>query len=155
MDESDSDIFPLRAIKVGANGKRSFDKGDKRRLVKACLGPGVSVASLAIKAGVNANQLRCWIEQHKAEERGTADTKGATEDARAVFVPVVEMPGGGHRAEPGQDAKPVTTLAALPVRLSACLPSGATMELECSAADVALVTAVIETLGRSHVSARR
>ena len=115
----------------------------------------MSVASLAIKAGVNANQLRCWIEQYKAQERGTADTKGATEDARAVFVPVVEIPGGGHQAEPEQDAKPVATLAVLPVRLSARLPSGASMELECSAADVALVTAVIETLGRSHVSARR
>ncbi|WP_018311587.1 transposase [Cupriavidus sp. UYPR2.512] len=69
MDQSDLDFLPLRAINVGANGKRSFDKGDKRRLVEACLQPGVSVAGMAIKAGVNANQLRRWIEQHKAEQR--------------------------------------------------------------------------------------
>ncbi|MDF3834771.1 transposase [Cupriavidus basilensis] len=131
MGQIDLDFLPLQVINVGANDKRSFDRGDKGRLVKACLRPGMSMANLAIKAGVNANQLRCWIEQYKAKERGTADTKGATQEARAVFVPMMEFPGGDDRVEPGQDAMPVTTLAALPVRLSARWPSDAGMGLEC------------------------
>ncbi|WP_407935923.1 transposase [Cupriavidus necator] len=64
MGQSELEFLPLRVINVVANGKRSFAKGDKRRLVEACLRPGVSVTSMAIKAGVNANQLRRWIEQH-------------------------------------------------------------------------------------------
>jgi transposase len=34
---------------------------DKQRLIKACLQPGASLSGLALKAGVNANQLRKWV----------------------------------------------------------------------------------------------
>ncbi|WP_249174647.1 transposase [Burkholderia cenocepacia] len=47
---------------LGVEGKRTFDKRDKQRLIEACLKPGVSVAGMALKAGVNANQLRRWIK---------------------------------------------------------------------------------------------
>ncbi|NUA30628.1 transposase [Cupriavidus basilensis] len=91
MGQIDLDFLPLRVINVGANGKRSFAKGDKRRLVEACPQPGVLVASMAIKAGVNANQLRRWIEQYKAEQKNAAGTMDVIENAPAVFIPVVEV----------------------------------------------------------------
>jgi len=40
-------------------------------------------------------------------------------------------------------------------RLLAQLPNGVTVELECRAGDVSLVSALIETLGQCHVPARR
>ena len=40
-------------------------------------------------------------------------------------------------------------------RLLAQLPNGVTVELECTAGDVLLVSALIETLGQCHVPARR
>ncbi|MBC7415298.1 MAG: transposase, partial [Herminiimonas sp.] len=30
-------------------------------LIEACLVPGVSISRMALKAGINANQLRKWI----------------------------------------------------------------------------------------------
>ncbi|WP_316151030.1 IS66-like element accessory protein TnpA [Cupriavidus sp. BIC8F] len=156
MGQIDLDFLPLRAINVGANGKRSFDKGDKRRLVEACLRPGVSVASMAIKAGVNANQLRRWIGQHKAEQKVAAGTRDVIESAPAAFVPVVEIHGAGPQAEPGRTTMPgavsvpVRALqppAPLPSRLVAQLPNGVTVELQCGGQDVALVKAMIEALG--------
>ena len=57
MKDDDLCFLPLRVTRVGVGGKRSFDPMDKRRLVEACLGPGASLSGLALKAGVNANQL--------------------------------------------------------------------------------------------------
>jgi transposase len=45
--------------------------------------------------------------------------------------------------------------APMPSRLLAQLPNGATVELECTAGDASLVSALIETLGRCDVPARR
>ncbi|AQV99370.1 IS66 family insertion sequence hypothetical protein (plasmid) [Cupriavidus necator] len=156
MGQIDLDFLPLRVINVGANGKRSFDKGDKRRLVEACLRPGVSVASMAIKAGVNANQLRRWIGQHKAEQKVAAGTMDVIESAPAAFVPVVEIHGAGPQAEPGRPIMPgavsvpgraLQPPGPLPSRLVAQLPNGVTVELQCGGQDVALVKAMIEALG--------
>ena len=59
MNDDDLSFLPLRVkgVGVGVGGKRSFDPMDKRRLVEACPGPGGSLSGLALKAGVNANQL--------------------------------------------------------------------------------------------------
>ncbi|WP_338031183.1 hypothetical protein [Cupriavidus oxalaticus] len=105
---------------------------------------------MAIKAGVNANQLRRWIEQHKAEQRGAAGTMDVIESAPTAFVPVVEVHGAGPRAEPERPTVPVPVRALqppLPSRLTAQLPNGVTMELQCGGQDVALVKAMIEALG--------
>lgn len=45
----------LRVVKVLRNGKRRFDPVEKERLIDACLEPGVPVAGLALKYGVNAS----------------------------------------------------------------------------------------------------
>jgi transposase len=58
MTENELTFLPLRVTRVGVGGKRSFDPVDKQRLVDACLRPGASLSGLALKAGVNANQLR-------------------------------------------------------------------------------------------------
>ncbi len=156
MMDNECEVPPLRVIRVRSNGKRDFDPRDKRQLVEACLRPGASVAGMALKAGINANQLRKWIRLHQvATEAAAADS---AEPALPAFVRVVEVSGVTRVPE-----SPVA-LECLPTQAPACtqpsprppltaalltarLPNGVTVELECGGQDVALVKAMIEALG--------
>ncbi|KWI33432.1 IS66-like element accessory protein TnpA [Burkholderia stagnalis] len=145
MSVSDFDFLPLRITKVGANGKRSYDREGKRRLIEACLAPGVSVASMAIRARVNTNQLWRWIKQHKVEQRGDATLDGGS----AAFVSVVEVRDVPAQAQSSHSPlleQPAATAPQL-ARLSARLPNGVTVELQCTGSDAALVAAMVQALG--------
>jgi len=154
MMEAEFDVPPLRVIRIRSNGKRDFDRRDKRQLVEACLQPGVSVAGMALKVGINTNQLRKWIQLHQVANEAAA----ATESALPAFVPVVEVSGVTRVAEspvvrgrpPAQAparTQPAQRPSLAPALLRARLPNGATVELECGGQDVALVKAMIEALG--------
>lgn len=127
------------------------------------------MAGLALRAGVNANQLRKWIVLDRKKADAWRGGELAAADA-PVFVPVVELADDTPvRAAPKSPLMPDALPAApcrreairasqrppLPARLVAQLPNGVSVELECAAHDAALVTAMIETLGRCHVPARR
>ena len=62
---------PLRLEVVGVlrNGRRRYDPASKRRLVEACLQPGVSLAGVAMRHGVNANLLRKWVAGQQQRQR--------------------------------------------------------------------------------------
>jgi transposase len=163
MTQIDSDAALLAVTLVGRDGKRRYDSQSKRRLVEACLQPGVSVAGLALKAGVNANLLRRWIKLHQ-ERNGVAATSEVVENAPALavpsaFVPVVEI----SRREVVEH-KDAVKLASEPTRsspppvrsqLTVEMPNGVTLRLDCAGQDAPLVSAMIETLGRCDVQARR
>jgi transposase len=154
MTEDDLSFLPLRVTHVGVRGKRSFDPVDKGRLVEACLRPGASLSGLALKAGVNANQLHKWV---RARERGGATVTHDAPAALLAFVPVVTIdepapvvtcarsPNRPTSAE-SSGAPPLSTRSA---RLTARLPNGVNLELECSAGDVAVINAVVVALGAS------
>ncbi|NUX59335.1 IS66-like element accessory protein TnpA [Paraburkholderia youngii] len=159
MTPDELHFLPLKVTHIDEGGRRCFDPEGKRRLIEACEQPGASVAGLALKAGVNANQLRKWIMlEHR---RGMhMESRKSTRAGLAEFVPIVEI------AEP--DA--VTVSANLPSppamtpvpgprevvrssphppslsRLVAQLPNGVSLEFECSAQDPALLTAMIDAL---------
>jgi transposase-like protein len=64
------DLFILGAVmgqfevKLPAVRKRGrYSNEFKRELVAACRAPGVSVASIALANGINANLLRRWVAQ--------------------------------------------------------------------------------------------
>nr|WP_315594914.1 transposase [uncultured Cupriavidus sp.] len=154
MMEAEFDVLPLRVIRVRSNGKRDFDRSDKRRIVETCLQPGVSVSGMALKLGINTNQLRKWIRLHQVAKEAAA----ATGSTLPAFVPVVEVSNVMQvtgspavrgrppaevpvRTQPAQRPSPISAL------LKARLPNGVTVELECGGQDVALVTAMIEALG--------
>ncbi|WP_157654320.1 transposase [Burkholderia ubonensis] len=42
---------------------RHYSDAFKAQMVTACRGFGVSVAEVVLKHGLNANPLRCWINQ--------------------------------------------------------------------------------------------
>jgi hypothetical protein len=93
MCETYSDFLPLRAVTVSADGKRRYDEGDKQRLIEACLQAGVLVAGMALRAGVNANQLRRWIGKHKAKQKDAAAVQ-VLAVAPVALVPVMEITDG-------------------------------------------------------------
>jgi len=88
MTHDDLTFLPLRVTRVGAGGKRSFDPAHKQRLIDACLQPGASLSGLALRAGVNAYQLRKWVQ---LREQSNACVKDDMAIASSVFVPVVAI----------------------------------------------------------------
>jgi transposase len=159
MTEEHSETTGLKVVSVGRDGKRRFDRQTKQKLVEACLEPGASVAGLALKHGVNANLLRKWITLHQQRLVGTSVQPAPVASA---FVPVVEV--DSHEAMIGRqpakaqrhDAEPRTSRHAMAsARLTAQMPNGITLKLECDGNDAALLSAMIETLGRCDVPAGR
>jgi transposase len=146
MTPDDLDFLPLKVTHIDKGGRRCFDPEDKRRLIEACQRPGVSVAGLALKAGVNANQLRKWVK------RESGHTAEPTDPHVSVFVPVVEVAASRPAtaealpAPTRREAVRVSERPPLPSRLIAHLPNGVSLELECMAQDTTLVKAMIDTL---------
>ena len=154
MTEDDLSFLPLKVSKVGPTGKRTFDPDGKRRLIEACRHPGVSISGMALKAGVNVNQLHKWIRDDERE--GAMDAIGAAECVEPAFMPVVTFGEVSQPVEAVSDAAPMVARrepaapalrATVPACLRAQLPNGVTLELECGGRDGALVKAMIEALG--------
>ncbi|WP_405126854.1 IS66-like element accessory protein TnpA [Ralstonia pseudosolanacearum] len=153
--EDDLSYLPLRVVRIGDNGKRTFDAEDKRRLIEACRQPGVSLSGMALKAGVNANQLHKWVYGRGRRRRNEAAAAGDDASTRSAFVPVVAM---GDTAVPAlvkpartallrDEAASPSSHAAASARLTAQLPNGVPVALECGGQDAGLVKAMIEALG--------
>ncbi|AZU58197.1 IS66 family insertion sequence hypothetical protein [Ralstonia pseudosolanacearum] len=153
--EDDLSYLPLRVVRIGDNGKRTFDAEDKRRLIEACRQPGVSLSGMALKAGVNANQLHKWVYGRGRRRRNEAAAVDDDASTRSAFIPVVTM---ADTAVPASVKPARTSLlrdeeatssshAATSARLTAQLPNGVTVALECGGEDMGLVKAMIEALG--------
>jgi transposase len=158
-----SNSLRLEVVGVLRNGRRRYDPASKRRLVEACLQPGLSLAGVALRCGVNANLLRKWVAGQQRQQR-TCVTVGGIERAPEVFVPVVELCGVAGPPElaapspirpsvpPPKAARPTNSPAS---SLTVQMPNGVTLRLECGGQDVELVSAMILTLGRCDVPAGR
>jgi transposase len=78
----------------GRRGRPNYPIEFKRRLAVAACEPGVSVAKLALRYGLNTNMVFKWRRQYRA---GQFDMRG---DAKAVgtkplFLPVIAGPVAG------------------------------------------------------------
>ena len=148
-----ADEQKLRVRLVGRNGRRRFETTSKERLVAACLEPGVSVSRLALDHGVNANLLRKWIKKHTAARslppspsafipvqlEASADRALSRQDS----VATVDLPGTCDEAG-GSEPRGIPALSC-PTKVSASLPNGVTLALECG--DMDALTAIIGALG--------
>lgn len=150
----------LRVRLVGRNGRRRYEAASKERLVSSCLEPGVSVSRLALEHGVNANLLRKWIKKHTA-------TRSLPRSSPSAFIPV-QLEGAPDRALSRESSATMvglpaacdevrgsepkgTTAFCSPAKVSASLPNGVKVALECG--DVDALTAIIGALG--HVQTGR
>lgn len=153
--QTDFDFLPLRVIGKTADGKNRYDRAGKRKLIEACQRPGASVAGLALKAGVNANQLRKWISLDR-KPAGSRRRRRATPGHAGAFVPVQAVTDVGaahplHRLPMPDVLPPPMRREAIqaspsPSRLVAQLPNGVNLEFECGQQDTALLTAMIDAL---------
>lgn len=75
--------------------RRRHDPDFKAQVIAACLHPGVSMASVALANGLNANMLRKWVKAHGEKLTGEIPRRKAPEAGRSVLVvATVEAPGG-------------------------------------------------------------
>ena len=58
--------------------RRRHDPEFKAQVIEACLQPGVSVAAVALANGLNANYLRRWVKEHRAQ--------GGREESQALVT---------------------------------------------------------------------
>ena len=56
---------------MGGRRRRQYSAEFKADLVTACKQPGVSIASLALANGMNANVLRRWLAEDRQASAGT------------------------------------------------------------------------------------
>lgn len=135
----DQTYLPLKVFNVGSGGKRTFDPDGKRRLIAACRQPGVSISYMALQAGINANQLRKWVDK-------------SARSSDSAFVPVTPIdnsvysaPMAAASAYPEMSNPSRRTVS--PTHLTAQLSNGVTIRLECGGHDAGLVMAMIQALG--------
>lgn len=84
MTESTTELARPLVVGRKRDGRNCYDPQAKRELVEACLQPGVSVAGLALRHGVNANLLRTWIGRYRKQR----ETRAEPSAALAAFVPL-------------------------------------------------------------------
>ncbi|WP_353642847.1 transposase [Mesorhizobium sp. WSM2239] len=149
----EEDEQKLRVRLVGRNGRRRYDPASKDLLVAACLEPGVSVSRLALEHGVNANLLRKWIKKR-------AEIQSLPPPSPPAFI-AVQIESAGDRALSRQSSMPATcdevrgsaskrtTPFFSPAKVSASLPNGVKLTLECG--DVDALTATIGALGHVQI----
>lgn len=146
----------LRVTRVLQNGRRRYDAASKERLVSACLRPGSSISGLALAHGVNANLLRKWVGKRLAEGPvaarsfvpvclGDAECAGAFSGVidGGVVGALRHDHGGGDRtrqiAAPDAGDRCGAAPAVGVTHVTAWLPNGVKVVLDCGAADVGAV----------------
>ncbi|ANN69364.1 IS66-like element accessory protein TnpA [Bordetella bronchialis] len=126
------DFLPLQPIRVRSTGKRDYDPVAKQRLIQMCVSSGASISNMALKAGVNANQLPKWIGQ----------SRQAPQAGKDALVPFVAVQACAVVDAP----KPAALTAGRQTVLSARLPDGTLMELPCGVDDAELIKAIVDAL---------
>jgi transposase len=141
MQESQQESeFHLVVTGVRRNGRRRYDAQSKEALARACLQPGVSLAGMALKHGVNANLLRKWVVQQKSSDAAALTMSAA--DPGDAFVQLTLNNGSSAKKICQGERRPVRpavvtppvagTAIRPPARLRAQLPNGGTFEVECA-----------------------
>src|SRR5690606_14611495 len=74
---------------MGRRRRRRHSTQFKENVVRECLQPGVSIASVALRHGLNANMLRKWVidGEHKLPAPRAAAID-EPEEAQAEFIPL-------------------------------------------------------------------
>jgi transposase len=119
---------------VRSTGKRRYRRADeKRQIVEETLAPEASVAVIARRHGVNANQVFHWRKLYQAGLLGTSCVEAAA-GVRLLPVTVSDEPGDT-----------VTPVESRPGAIHIEIPGRALVSLE-GHVDPAIVRAVLESL---------
>ena len=66
--EKSSVVVVGEPYRVTGNGRRYFSKTHKEAVIAKCLAPGVSLAAVALANGFNANLVRKWVRERRADD---------------------------------------------------------------------------------------
>ena len=88
--EKHTELLKGLVISRRRDGRCIYDAEAKLELIRACLQPGVSIARLALKHGVNANLLRTWVARYQREEskHAVASQSENKSESTGAFTPV-------------------------------------------------------------------
>ena len=105
MDWFRDDVFMAEAGLSLRSPRRRRSVEERRLIVEETLESGSSVASVALKHGVNANQVFKWRRLHEAGRLGTRAVREVqllpVRVAEEQEVPQPEEPGGAPEASAG------------------------------------------------------
>lgn len=79
-----------QTVSLARRRRRRYSTEFKADAVAACQQPGVSMASVALSRGLNANLLRRWVVE--AEQTGSVSPRRAAIEGSGGFVPVPLAP---------------------------------------------------------------
>jgi transposase len=145
--ENDSEVLSGLVVKRICGGRCRYDPQVKQELVKRCLQPGVSVAAMAMRHGVNANLVRKWITQWQSRNaiavQQTA-SEAAPQNSSAFLA--VQLSGAPHAGTAVATKAPLASnhAVAQPMHLRAQLPNG--VEVDLGATQMQDLFAVMQTL---------
>jgi transposase len=88
------------AIETVAGTRRYRTTEEKRKMVEGALASGESVAIMARRYGVNANQLFHWRKLYQAGLLGSAPREASKSDLQLLSVTVSDEPGNEQVREP-------------------------------------------------------
>jgi transposase len=126
---------------------RQWPPAEKRRIVELTLRPGASLVAVAREHDVNPNNLYRWKRAYRAGKldapaNPTARVHGPA--ASATFVPVSVVPEV-RRPQPATRSDVIAGRSGI---VQLVLASGATLRIEATALDAALVCALVAELQR-------
>jgi transposase-like protein len=127
--------------------RRQWPPAEKRRIVELTLRAGASVLAIAREHGVNPNNVHRWRRLYGTEEldmQVKSSPRVADSAASATFVPVSVVPAV---RSPQPAARPDATAGSSGI-VQLVLASGATLRIETTALDTALVCALVAELRR-------
>jgi len=119
MTEQDTALSRPLVVGHKRDGRSCYDREAKRELIEASLQPGVSVAGMALRHGINANLLRTWIRRYQLEHdeqlaAGSAVSATPGEALHSAFIVVRQAQTPAKASRPS---------------LSAQLPNGVRLDL--------------------------
>jgi len=121
------------------DGRSIYNAQAKRELVQACRQPGVSLAKVARKCGINANVLSNWVRLSERSKAAAPAASGeVVEMPAAAFVPV--------QLEATAAEQPTST-----VNVQVRLPNGVVVDMH--GCELRQAGRLIEALGRLRCSA--
>ena len=106
------------AVLPGRRRRRSYSADFRAQVVQACQGPGVSIASVALANGMNANLLRRWVtDRERTQALQSVKTQRPVQTIAGQFVPVA-LSGPDNEHEPIRIRKGSVSIAmSLPAAL--------------------------------------
>jgi len=84
LEATDTQSHSGLVRRVNADGRRVYEQQAKLAVVREAMTPGVSLAKVALRHGINANLLRKWVVKHGATATCVATTP--------ALLPVVVAP---------------------------------------------------------------